>query len=132
MKRLLFSFLIAALVIFNSSCNAQSKNKDNSQSEEVTVYYFHFSHRCATCLAVEEVSKEAVESLYEGEIEFLAYNLDEPEGKSAGDQLGISGQTLLVAKGAEKIDLTSEGFLNARNEPEKLKALIKEKVDSLK
>ena len=58
-------------------------------------------------------------------------NLDETDGKTIGKNLGVSGQTLLLVKGDQKINITNEGFLYAVSQPEKLKAVIKEKVDGL-
>jgi hypothetical protein len=45
--------------------------------------------------------------------------------------LGVSGQTLLLVKGSKQVNLTNEAFLYAVTNPEKYKAIIKEKVDEL-
>jgi len=45
--------------------------------------------------------------------------------------LGVSGQCLLFVKGDEKIDLTSDGFMYARSNPEKLEEKIKETITNL-
>ena len=37
----------------------------------------------------------------------------------------------LFVKGDQKVDLTTDGFMNARSNPDKLKEKIKETVDSL-
>jgi len=58
-------------------------------------------------------------------------NLDEPASKTIADKLGVNGQTLLLVCGAQKINITNEGFMYARSNPEKFKAVIKEKVDGL-
>ena len=117
------------------SCNAQADKNDQSykvaKPEKVEVFYFHFTRRCATCKAVESVSKDAIRELYGEQVGFEEYNLDEASGKAKGGQLGISGQTLLIIAGDTKIDITNEGFMNARSNPEKLKQIIKEKIDPL-
>jgi hypothetical protein len=66
-----------------------------------------------------------------GKVSFKAVNLDEADGKAIADKLGINGQTLLLVKDGQKINITNEGFLYAVSQPEKLKAVIKEKVDGL-
>jgi hypothetical protein len=48
-----------------------------------------------------------------------------------GDQLGISGQTLLIVKGDKKFNITIEGFMYAEGKPEKYQSIIKQKIDSL-
>ncbi len=125
-------FVVMALSI-NISCSAQINKKEKSatvtKTDKVEVYYFHYTRRCATCNAVESVSKEAVAELYGEKVSFAGYNLDEKAGEEKGKELEVSGQTLLIVAGDTKINLTNEGFLNARSNPDKLKAIIKEKID---
>jgi hypothetical protein len=120
------------------ACNAQTK-KETTQvvsSSTVEVYYFHFNSRCTTCRTVEAQAQADIEILYpelvkSGRLRFTAVNLDEEDGRAIGKDMGISGQTLLLVKGEQKINITNEGFLYAVSQPEKLKAFIKEKVDGL-
>ncbi len=103
---------------------------------QVDVYYFHFSRRCATCLKVEKVTRESLESLFpdqvkKGEIAFQSINLDEEEGENLGEKYGIEGQTLVVICGDNRVNLTDKGFLYANSRPEKLKAEIKAAVEEV-
>ena len=136
-KSIIFVLLILPLFL---SCSAQStENKDQQvsvKSEEIKVYYFHFTRRCATCNAVEEQTNGILNELYADQLEsnnivFKSLNLDESESKEIAEKLGISGQALLFVKGDQKIDLTTDGFMNARSNSEKLKAKIKKTVDGL-
>lgn len=131
-KILSLVFLVAGM---SASCsgqgNEQNKLASVKKADDVQVYYFHYSRRCATCKAVESESKMAVHELYGDKVGFLAYNLDEAEGKQKADELGVSGQTLLIVNGDDKINITSEGFLYARSKPDKLKQIIKDKIDPL-
>lgn len=128
-------FLIIAFSGIFLSANAQTDKNDKTSietnSEKVEVFYFHYTRRCATCNAVESVSKNTVKELYGKKVSFTGYNLDETAGKEKGKQLGISGQTLLIVSGDTKIDITNEGFMNARTNPEKLKQIIEEKITPL-
>jgi hypothetical protein len=128
--------IILFLTIF--SCNAQStREKPKTVSTNtVEAYYFHFNARCTTCRTVEAQAQADIELLYPelvktGQISFTAVNLDETDGKTIGKNLGVSGQTLLLVKGDHKINITNEGFMYAVSQPEKFKAVIKEKVDGL-
>ncbi|MFC2111904.1 nitrophenyl compound nitroreductase subunit ArsF family protein [Bacteroidota bacterium] len=127
-------FTVVALSM-NLSCQAQTDNSEKdskvSKTGEVEVFYFHYTRRCVTCKAVEDVSKEAIAELYGETISFTGYNLDEQEGKDKGQDLAISGQTLLIVSGDTKINITNEGFMYARSNPEKFKQIISEKVNSL-
>ena len=125
--QMLLLISLAAFFQFNS-CDAQG-NKDTKtntslQTEMVEVYYFHFTRRCETCMAVENESRKAVEELY-------ASALEEEEGKQTADKLNISSQTLLVVKFGEKIDLTSQGFMYARTDPEKLKKALQDAIGKI-
>jgi hypothetical protein len=119
----------------NTACSSQTTKKDEttkvSETGTVEVVYFHYTRRCMTCNAVEAVAKEAVTELANSQVNFSGFNLDEEEGKIKGEQLGVSGQTLMIVSGETKINLTNEGFMNARSNPEKLKTILKEKVVSL-
>ena len=84
-----------------------------------------------TCQAVEEVSKASVAELYGETVKFTGYNLDEPEAAKKAEELEISGQTLLIVSGDTKINITNDGFMYARNNPDKLKQIIKGNIDPL-
>ncbi len=114
-------------------CSAQTSktSTQNSVSAKVEAYYFHMSARCVTCKAVEAEAKKNLEALYGGKVSFHAINLEDETSKTIVEKLKISGQTLLLVKGDTKINLTNEGFMYARNNPEKFKSIIKEKVDGL-
>lgn len=135
--KLLLSFIF---IITSLSCNNQPEKKEiskaDSQSDKIEVYYFHFTARCVTCRTIESSTKENLETLYpnyvkQGLITFQSLNLDEESGKQLAEKLGVSGQTLLIVKGDQKINLTSEGFLYAVVKPEKFKEIINDKVAGL-
>jgi hypothetical protein len=139
MKSLRLLIAIAFVIPF-LSCNAQPGNKEakaaSASSDKIEAYYFHFTARCTTCLAIEAKAKENLETLYpnqfkQGLITFQAVNLDEASSKPLAEKLGVSGQTLLLVKGDQKINLTNEGFMYAVAKPEKFKEIINEKVDGL-
>ena len=98
----------------------------------IEVYYFHYSRRCVTCQAVEAVAQDALIDFYEGRIALKSVNLDDKANSDLAKKLGVKGQSLLIVKGDKKIDLTNEGFLNARSNPDKLASKIKETIDALK
>ena len=135
MKTLQLLMVIVTAFSLNYSCTAQADNTQKStqvsEAGDVEVLYFHFSRRCVTCRAVEEVSKEAIVDLYGGKVPFNGYNLEEQEGKEKGRDLGVSGQTLLIVSGDTKINITNEGFRYARSNPEKLKQIISENITPL-
>lgn len=137
-KILLFSFLLT-FFMGSMSCEAQNKQKQQSEkvsSENVEVYYFHYTRRCVTCNTVESETKKHLETLYpelvkNGKISFTSINLEEASSKAIAEKCGATGQSLLIITGNKKTDLTQAGFMYARSQPEKLKAQIKSTIDPL-
>lgn len=135
MKSLNLFFALIVVLFITMSCTAHSGNRENSRvnvkTGAVEVYYFHFTKRCPTCQAIEAQSKKLITDLYGDKVSFTALNLDENEGAAKGKDLGINGQTLLIVKGSTQINLTNEGFMYARNNPEKFRQILKGKIDPL-
>src|SRR5512138_2924024 len=113
---------LLVLTLICLSCNSQSTKKPVSagetsdNSDKIEAYYFHFTARCTTCRTIEADTKKNLEALYPaqtrtGLIMFQSLNLDEEPSRVIAKQLGVSGQTLLLVKGSQKINLTNEGFL---------------------
>ena len=134
--------MFAALSLFGCKAPAsenQTKAKqtaENLQSDDIQVYYFHNTKRCATCNAVEDETLMALELFYKenieaGTIEFTSLNLEEEEGESMAQELQVSGQTLLLVKGETKVNLTNDGFMNARTNPSKFHEILKSQIDQL-
>lgn len=103
---------------------------------KVEVYYFHYSRRCATCNAVEEVTKKAISDLYaqqfkKGEIIFKSVNLDEETSDALAKKCKAEGQSLLIIGKGKRKDLTDKAFMYAKTSPEKLKAEVKKAIDAI-
>ena len=136
--RLIISFMLIAPIF---GCSPQKSNNKEAEitetnSDKIEAYYFHFTSRCVTCNTIEARTKENLESLYpnqikEGLITFQSVNLDEASSKPLAKKLKVSGQSLLIVKGDQRIDLTNDGFMYAVVKPEKFKEIINEKLDGL-
>lgn len=122
----ILSFLISVKVSGQITSQEQSEKNAN-----VEMYYFHFNTRCETCRAVESEAQQDVKELFGDDVSFAACNLDEATGEKKGKELGVDSQMLLVVKGDKRVDLTNEGFLYARTNPEKFKKIIEEKIKPL-
>jgi len=114
----------------------ENQTAENVLSDDIQVYYFHNTKRCATCNAIEDETLMALELFYKenieaGTIEFTSLNLEEEEGESMAQELQVSGQTLLLVKGETKVNLTNDGFMNARTNPTKFHEILKSQIDQL-
>ncbi|MGZ2370341.1 nitrophenyl compound nitroreductase subunit ArsF family protein [Ancylomarina sp. YFZ004] len=144
MKKIISIFsiiLLMGVVSVSAQCCKKSiaanSTKDKTdctevqQINQVKAYYFHATRRCATCQAVETVSKEAIQEYYGNKVSFESINIEKVSDKSLLKKYKISGQTLLIVNGDKTVNLTNAGFLNARTNPDKLKSKIKSTIDSM-
>ncbi|HOO84228.1 MAG TPA: nitrophenyl compound nitroreductase subunit ArsF family protein, partial [Prolixibacteraceae bacterium] len=97
----------------------------------VEVIYFHATRRCATCNAVEEVTKEVLNDVYENKIKFTSIDREQDKKNSLLKKHKVNGQTLLIIKGDKVVNLTNDAFMYARTNPEKLKEKLKETINSI-
>jgi len=134
--------IIIPLILIGTvfTCQAQSVKAENEETavdkEIIEVYYFHNTRRCATCQAVESVTKSVLEESYPeqmkaGKITFQSLNIEDDINEQLARQLHVSGQTLLFVKNGKKKDLTNDAFMYARTSPDKFQAKIIKTVDSL-
>lgn len=140
MKKIAIYISMCLFAMTSFACNTEKNENTEKQAEVkaevIEVYYFHFSRRCITCNAVEDVTKEALNQYFademkSGKIVFKSVNLNEAENKQLAESLKISGQALLFVKGNKQINLTNEGFMYAKSKPEKLEAKVKETVEQM-
>jgi hypothetical protein len=144
MKTLKPSFLLMFVALILFGCNAPTTDKQTSDnqtienviSDDIQIYYFHNTKRCATCNAVEDETLMALELFYKenieaGTIEFTSLNLEEEEGETMSQTLQVSGQTLLIVKGETQVNLTNDGFMNARTNPSKFHEILRTQIDNL-
>jgi len=121
------------------SCEAQNKKATKAKtavSDKIEVFYFHYTRRCITCNAVENVTKEAIAEMYptqskKGQITFTSINLDNKENEAIAKKCQSEGQSLLFIGKGKRIDLTDKGFMYAKSSPDKLKAEVKKTIDAL-
>ena len=135
-----FILFVALIAISIQSCGGTTTDKSNNEtlfqaenlaSGEVKAYYFHATRRCATCQAVEDVSKDAIEEYYGNKVTFESIDRDEDKDNPLMAKYQVNGQTLLVISGDKKVDLTNDAFLNARTNPDKFKSKLKSTIDSM-
>lgn len=143
MKKIIsiFSFvlLMSSFTSFGQCCdskkgvalNTGTECTNPQQKEVIKAYYFHATRRCATCIAVEDVTSKTLSETYGDKILFESIDIEKDEDNSLIKKYKISGQTLLLIKGDKIVDLTNEAFLNARTNPEKLSKKIKKTIDSM-
>ncbi len=129
-------FFMTLLFSVQAQDEQQVKEKQKISNSTVEVYYFHNTRRCATCQAVEDVTKSALEEYYpeqmkSGTVTFQSMNIEDDTNKSIARELHVSGQTLLIVIDGKKKDLTNDAFMYARTNPDKLKEKIKKTIGTI-
>ncbi len=133
MKKLLILTLSVILSTFGGlvmETQAQSSSK-----KVATVYYFHSTNRCATCNAVENVTKAFLNEQYKdqvskGLIQFKSINIDEEVNEKLVKKYKIVFSTLLIINSnGTTNDFTDTAFQYAKNNPEKYKELLKVEIN---
>ncbi len=126
---------LSAQSCFSAPTDNSAKEKkhrvENQELSEVKAYYFHATRRCATCQAVETVSKEAIKEYYGDKVTFESINRDEDKNNPLMAKYKVNGQTLIIVSGDKTVDLTNDAFLNARTNPNKFKNKLKSAIDSM-
>lgn len=146
MKKLIstlsFILFIGVIATFAQCCNgATAENSSSTKATvccaetqkkgEVKAYYFHATRRCVTCEAVEKVSKEAIKEYYGDKVSFESINGEKERTNPLVEKYKISGTALLIVNGDKTVNLTNDAFMNARNNPAKLKSKLKSTIDSM-
>ena len=98
-------------------------------SGRVEVLYFHGKKRCATCIAIEQLTKETVEGL--GRRDVTVRILEIGQNEELAQRYGVAWSSLLVVRGDSVRDLTRMGFSLARSSPEEFRARLTETVTQL-
>ena len=136
MKKLLILLFSIELIFSLGSCNAQESQKAEKSDQKSTinnvqVYYFHGTRRCATCIAVGEVASELVKDKYENNpnVEFIEINIDESGNEELAEKFQVSGSGLYIYDGENIENITAYAFQYARTKPDKLKNKLIELIN---
>lgn len=104
----------------------------------IKVYYFHGTHRCMTCIAIEKNTRKTLETYFskqlkDEEIQFEVINIDLEKNQKMARKYNVYGSSLIVEHktkaGYQRENLTNFAFTNGRNEQKFIK-LFKAKLDS--
>ncbi|HRY31577.1 MAG TPA: nitrophenyl compound nitroreductase subunit ArsF family protein [Bacteroidales bacterium] len=106
----------------------------------VSVYNFHLTNRCASCIAIEEATAKTLElyfgdELKKGRIKRYVLNVDDKKNKKVSEKFQAFGSGIFLNrsfKGEEvSVDLTGDGFRYAKNKEEKFIEILKDNISGL-
>ncbi|MBK7087082.1 MAG: hypothetical protein IPH53_21525 [Flavobacteriales bacterium] len=140
MKHFFTLALPALLGLFTAyESNAQQPTKAPTTATRIDVIDFHTDHRCKTCLTIEGLTKEVLNSTFapqlkSGVLTFRLVNVDDKANAKVAEDFGAYGTALFlhVHKNgkAEKIDLTEWAFMQA-NDAAAFKSELTQRIKAL-
>jgi major membrane immunogen (membrane-anchored lipoprotein) len=134
-----FRFLVISLLFF-TACQAQDKSKTISSTEtgsKIQIIDFHSTHRCKTCLKIEDNTKKVLQTNFKkemdaGTLSFQTVNIDEEANYKKAERFEAAGTALfinVIKNGKEQhIDLTNFAFAKAFDD-EAFTTTLKAKID---
>lgn len=101
----LLPLLFLILFFFTNTAPAADNASDQKKQEAtgVIAYYFHGNFRCATCRAIEQLSRESIEKNFKshiksGKLTFLVINIDEPGNKHFIQDYQLITRSLVITR----------------------------------
>lgn len=105
----------------------------------VLIYYFHATHRCATCLAIEDcidnvLKNEFAEEVKNGQVKLIEVNADDAENEDLCEKYEAFGTSVFVTrvyKGNEKSeDMTADAFKLANSRPDDFEEHLTSQIEN--
>lgn len=134
MKSFFSIFLLTVLLLSCSTRSGENEGTYEPGAKYIQIVLFHLTHRCESCNAVEQVTKELLEEEYwdaysTGRVKFVSLDFQSENGKKAAELLKASGQTLYVVKGDRIDNLTSPAFMYASTHPDYFREALRKELD---
>jgi len=90
--------LFFVLTFFLISCKSEDKNTESGLS--YTMYYFHPTARCESCINIENYTKELIETKYSKnpEIKFIALNIEDTQNEHFRKDYNLKFSSVIISK----------------------------------
>lgn len=95
------TILFLVLTLFLISCKSEDKKTEDDVS--YTMYYFHPTARCESCINIENFTKELIESKYNKnpEIKFIALNIEDTQNEHFRKDYDLKFSSVIISKQKE-------------------------------
>ena len=131
MKVIAIALLFMSIVFSACSQNDSPKTVPTAESDGIEVLYFHGKQRCATCIAIERQTKQAVEELSDNRLTMRTIDISKKENESIVEKYEVAWSSLIVVKDGNVLNLTELGFSLARNNPDGFRERLKSEIKQL-
>lgn len=136
----IFSILITILAVTSCWNRSQNNSGENNPVKDGTleVLYFHNAKRCATCIAIENGTKELLQSTFDQQLKdstiiYRTISIQDSEDLCAKYEISWSSLILVDHQdGKESIkNLTDFAFAKARTSPEVFKKELSDQINKM-
>lgn len=124
-----FLFAVVALTLFSCGGNTSQKQVVEVADDVTQVLYFHTKQRCITCNAIEQLTKEVVDSLANEKIVMSVVDITQSE--AIADKYEVTWSSLVLDRGGKVVNLTDVGFSYAKNQPQQFKTKLVEALQNI-
>ncbi|MBO7598245.1 MAG: thioredoxin [Bacteroidales bacterium] len=131
MKVITIALLFMSIVLSACAQTDSPKTVPTAESNGIEVLYFHGKQRCATCIAIEKQTKQAVEELSDNRLTMRTIDISKKENESIVEKYEVAWSSLIVVKGDNVLNLTELGFSLARNNPDGFRERLKSEIKQL-
>lgn len=141
MKNVLLMIALCVGMVACSNGKAKNGSKEEKQVKKnvVEVLYFHNRQRCPTCVAIENNTKELVESEFSEAMKsrkLVFKSVDITENEELADKYEVSWSSLVLVdydkNGKEEVtNMTEFAFGNARTRPDNFKKGLSEHINTM-
>lgn len=131
MKVITIALLFMSIVLSACAQTDSPKTVPTAESDGIEVLYFHGKQRCATCIAIEKQTKQAVEELGDNRLTMRTIDISKKENESIVEKYEVAWSTLIVVKDGNVLNLTDLGFSLARNNPDGFREKFKSEIKQL-
>ncbi len=122
----------------STSSNLSGRQNSNSDRSAVTVYYFHRTARCFSCLTIEANAARIIQDNFrqpmaDGRLTWISFNLDDPGGEEFKREFDITTSTLVVAKtvDADHVDFEKlEKVWQLLGDPDGFAAYVTDRINN--
>lgn len=135
-KHLVLIFLFVGATACQQKPAFEASQPVMPEAGQTAVYYFRTNFICETCESIEDIVQDELDTkfadeLKSGKLVFKQFNLDEKETADFALQFDVVFKSLIILKDEKRVNLTNEAFLYALPNPEKLRTLFTETINSL-
>lgn len=120
------TLLLAAALLYACGGSRLRVTVEAVADDCVQILYFHGKQRCATCTAIERLTREVIDSI--GSEKVVLRIIDIAENEALADRYQAGWSALILDRNGRVENLTRMGFSYAKDRPATFKARLNDAI----